>query len=426
MNEQTFSKLIAYAGGRAYIVGGWNRDQLLGKQPKDKDYCVTGFNKSSFINLFPQAKQVIGKKGKQTVDVFLLDIDGVIQEVALARKEVKKGTGYHGFEFHSDENVTIEQDLLRRDLTINAIAYDLEEKRYIYPEGAMDDIKNHILRATSDAFYEDPLRVYRVAVRHAKTGFQVEERTKQMMITASKELPFLPKERVFQELKKALTAEYPDLFFRLLEELGILSIHFKPIADLKGVEQPAKFHPEGDAFEHTMNTVKAMKSMTDDPMMVFCMLVHDVGKALTPIEFLPKHPGHEERGVPVVSKLCGELGVSRNWKKAAKFATENHGRFHVLHQMRSVKVVDLLTEAEKNPLTAEGLAMVGLADARGKGNPQEEHPNYPLAIRAIEEIKQVKGDKSLKGMKAWQDKRNRQAAIIDQIRTIQTEVPQYI
>lgn len=416
MNEINFAKKVANLGGCAYIVGGWNRDVLLGVEPKDKDYCVTGFNQETFLQAFQNAKQVIGKDGEQTVDVFLLDIDSETQEVALARRERKNGTGYHGFEFEADKTVTIEEDLVRRDLTINAIAFDVLEGNYIYPEGAMDDIESGVLRAVSDAFYEDPLRVYRVAVRHAITGFTVEDRTKEMMKQAASELTSVPKERVMQELKKALVSNQPDLFFRLLAELDILSVHFQEISDLMNVPQPVKFHPEGDAFEHTMLVLKAMRDMTEEQSLLFAALVHDLGKGITPIELLPSHHGHEEAGVPLVKSISKRLGVPNKWKKAAIFATAKHGRFHIIHKMKDVKVVDLLTEAERTPLGAKGLVMVALADTRGKDDPEAVHPNAGFALQAIQQIKQVKGKQELEGRKAWDDKRKRQAEIIRNIR----------
>jgi len=416
MNEKAFSKTIINHGGKLYVVGGWVRDTLMDKTPKDKDYCVTGFNREKFLAVFPQAKQVIGEKGKQTVDVFLLNIDDETQEVSLARKEVKTGKGYHGFSFNSDESVTIEEDLERRDITINSIAYDIEKDKYIDPFGGIADVKNRIIKATSEAFYEDPLRVYRIAVRAAITGFNVEERTKEMMIKASEELHLIHKERVVKELEKALTAENPDKFFRLLQELGILQIHFKQVSDLFGVTQPEKYHPEGDAFEHTMQVLVAMSKLTDRVELLYSALVHDLGKAVTPKELLPNHHGHEDEGVPLVKELSEALGVPNKWKDTALFATEYHGKFHRIGEIRDIKVSDLLMKAHKNPIGLDGFAAIGLADTRGKGDPTKEHPYYEFALRAGEEIVKVKGNKEFEGIRARDDKRRRQAAIVKQMK----------
>ena len=417
MNENEFTKTICSNNGKLYVVGGWVRDTLMNKLPKDKDYCVTGFNKEKFLSVFPHVKQVIGEKGKQTVDVFLLDVDGTVQEISLARKEVKTGKGYHGFSFHSDEFVTIEEDLKRRDITINSIAYDIEEDKYIDPYNGIADIKNGVIRATSEAFYEDPLRVYRIAVRASITGFDVEERTKKMMIKASEELHLIHKERVVKELEKAFTAEYPDKFFRLLQELGILQIHFKQVSDLFGVTQPEKYHPEGDAFEHTMQVLVAMSKQTDRVELLYSALVHDLGKGVTPKELLPNHHGHEDEGVPLVKELSEALGVPNKWKDTALFATEYHGKFHRIGEIRDIKVSDLLMKAHKNPIGIDGYAAIGLADTRrGKGDLTKEHPFYEFALKAGQEILKVKGNKEFEGIRARDDKRRRQAAIVKQMK----------
>lgn len=430
MNEKQFAEIIAEKGGRLYRVGGQVRDEILIKLEnahlsheeveekitrtvKDKDYCLVGFDRVSFLETFPKAQQVIGQNGEKTVDVFLLEIDGGKEEIALARQEVKVGEGYHGFEFMSEKTTTIQQDLYRRDLTINSIAQDVLTNEYVDPYGGIQDIQNKVLRATSDAFYEDPLRVYRVAVRYAKmSDFTVEERTKEMMKKASIELKDLKSERVVEELKKALLAKRPDLFFRLLQELDILKIHFPEVAALDGVIQPQQHHPEGDAFEHTMRTMVAMRNNDGSLEEIFCMLMHDVGKALTPKELLPKHHGHEQEGVPLVQTFCERLIVPKTWKKSALFATGKHGKFHKIGEMKAGKIVDLLNEADRTPIGVKGFAKVALADARGKANPDADHPYVTFALRAIEEMKKIKGNKELEGEKARDDKRSRQITVI--------------
>ncbi|WP_310877046.1 HD domain-containing protein [Priestia megaterium] len=416
MKEIEFAEKVNTAGGTTYIVGGWVRDELMNQEPKDKDYCVTGFDKTLFLGTFPEAQQVIGQNGKKNVEVFLLDINGNREEIALARKEIKQGEGYHGFKFISNKDITIEDDLYRRDLTINSMAINILTNELIDPYGGKQDIENKVLRATSEAFYEDPLRVYRVAVRHAKTGFEVDDKTKEMMKIASQELHTVKKERVVQELKKSLTSDNPDKFFRLLQEIEVLDIHFGHLDNLYGVIQPVQHHPEGDAFEHTMRVLTAMRKLTSKEERLFSALVHDLGKGITPKELLPKHHGHESAGVPLVKEMCKELGVPKKWEQAALFATENHGKFHSLGNMRDIRIVDLLNEAEKNPLTVEGFADVALSDSRGKENPNEHHPYYTFALEVIREISKVKGNKELEGLKAKEDKRKRQAAIVKSIK----------
>lgn len=410
--ELEFAKEVAKKDGALYDVGGSVRDYFMGIPCKDHDYCVTGFDNESFLLAFPDAKQVIGQNGEKTVDVFLMHVGEEQVEVALARQEVKTGEGYHGFQYVSTKDITIEKDLYRRDLTINSMARKVLTGEIIDPYGGREDIKNRILRATSDAFYEDPLRVYRVAVRYAKTDFAVEERTKEMMKIAAKELHTVKRERVVAEMEKAFSSKKPDLFFRLLQELDILSVHFPEIDALVGVSQPKEHHPEGDVFEHTMQSLREMRSLTDRKEELYAILSHDVGKALTPTESLPKHHGHEAAGVPVVEMMNKRLGVPTTWKKAAMFATENHGKFHLIGEMKSVKVVDLLTGANRNPLGVKGLANVALADRRGRNNPSVTHPYYDFALAAIEEITKVKGNPELEGKRAGEDKRRRQAEVV--------------
>lgn len=410
-----FALKVKEAGGVLYDVGGGVRDDLLGIPSKDRDYCVTGFTPKSFKKAFPDAQQVIGQDGKKTVYVFLVEITGVRVEVALARKEIKTGSRHGDYEYEV-EGITIETDLYRRDVTINSIARNVLTGEYIDPYGGIEDLKNGIIRATSDAFYEDALRVYRVAVRHAKTGFVVEERTKEMMKKASLELPDISSERVVEELKKAYDSPAPDKFFRLLQELDILHIHFPHLAGLYGVPQPPEHHPEGHTFEHTMRTIVAMKKLSSRYEDMYSISFHDVGKKVTPKELLPKHHGHEEAGVPLVEEMSKSLGVPTSWRKAALYATKYHGKFHRLGEIRDIKIVDFLVEAEKTPLKVEGLAKVALADARGKKDPDATHPYYDFALRAIQEISKVKGNKELEGIKARDDKRRRQAVIIRKLK----------
>ena len=414
--ELEFANEVDRKGGRLYAVGGRVRDYLMGIPWEDNDYCVTGFDNDSFLLAFPSAKQVIGQDGEKMLDVFLVNVGKEQVEVALARQEVKTGKGYHGFLRVSTKDITIEQDLYRRDVKINSIALDILTGEIIDPYGGREDIKNRMLRATSDAFYEDPVRVYRVAVRYAKTEFTVEERTKEMMKTAAKELSEVKRERVVKEMEKAFSSKKPDLFFRLLQELDILSIHFPEIDALVDVSQPIEYHPEGHVFEHTMQSLREMRSLTDRKEELYAILSHDVGKALTPKEELPKHHGHEAAGVPVVENMNKRLGVPTTWKKAATFATEYHGKFHLIGEMKSVKVVDLLTGANRNPLGVEGLANVALADKRGRNNPTVIHPYYDFALAAMEEIAKVKGNPELEGKKAGEDKRRRQGEVVARIK----------
>jgi tRNA nucleotidyltransferase (CCA-adding enzyme) len=409
MKEIEFAHIIKAAGGTAYRVGGSIRNELLGIPAKDRDYCITGLEESLFTTLFPQAKQV-----GASFPVFLLEIDEDSCEVAFARTERKTGVGHQGFEVNFNPNITIEEDLARRDFAMNAIAYDIIEKKYIDPHDGVEDIKDRVIRATSSAFKEDPLRVYRAARFSAQLGFRIHTETFLMMMDSSlqKDMLNLSVERVYEELKKALASKYPHRFFDALKVGECLHVHFKEIHDLIGVEQHPDHHPEGDAYNHTMEVLFEMSKLTDKVERRFAALAHDFGKARTPREEWPKHHGHEEAGILPLHSLSSRLKLPNKWLQAANYGVLNHMRFHRVHEMRHVKIVDMIEGARKTALGVKGLAQLGMADARGRGGLHESHSNYEPFLRWAELISTVKGKKELEGMKAWDDKRKRQAALI--------------
>jgi tRNA nucleotidyltransferase (CCA-adding enzyme) len=386
MNIQEVAIRIKQAGGRLFYVGGGVRDELMGLSVKDKDYCVTGLTQDGFLELFPNAFLA-----GQQFPVFRLSVDGRTTEFALARVERKIAEGHTGFHVESSPEVTIEQDLFRRDLTINAIARDVLTGELVDPFGGQADIQSRVIRAVSDAFSEDPLRVYRAARFHAQFEFDIDDHTLGMMRDLRHELDSLSVERVFAELRKALTVKRPSLFFRALESAGVLDVHFPEIHALIGVPQPVKWHPEGDAFEHSMQVLDAAARHTDRVEVRFAALVHDVGKARTPRDKWPSHHGHEAAGVPVVKGMCKRLKLPVEWCKAASFATEHHMKVHHLNQMKPIKVVDLLTSAHKNPLGVNGFAVVGLADVQGRGNPQVRDENAERMEDMWAYVQQVNG-----------------------------------
>lgn len=277
---QEIAKKIEKAGGRLYLVGGALRDKLLHIEKEDEDYCVTGLSLEKFQALFPDSK-IQGKD----FPVFILNQ----KEIALARKERKIGKGHKAFSFLTDETITIEQDLARRDITINSMAQDVLTKKVIDPFGGQNDLKRRIIRKTTDAFSEDPLRVYRVARFAATLGFSVEQGTLKMMENLKEELNSLSKERVFVEFKKALASQKPSIFFEVLKKANILNVHFEEIANLIGQIQPEKYHPEGDSYKHTLIVVDHSSEVTKDLAIRFSCLVHDLGKGVTKKEMLPHH-----------------------------------------------------------------------------------------------------------------------------------------
>ncbi len=386
MDILEIAQIINRKGGRLYFVGGGVRDQLMGCEPSDQDYCVTGIALSQFAELFPHAFLT-----GQAFPVFRMPTERAMGEFALARKERKISPGHQGFATTSSIDVTIEQDLERRDITINAMAIDVLTNRIFDPFGGQQDLANRLIRAVSHAFAEDPLRVYRTARIRAQFEFEIEQSTMIMMHNLKNELPALSAERVFTETKKALRTEKPSLFFRTLQTVRVLDVHFSEIASLHGVLQPERYHPEGDAFEHTMQALDACAALTNRAEVRFSVLVHDVGKGITPREKWPAHHGHESRGVPLVKQLCKRLKAPTAWTNAASFATEHHMKVHILHRMRSQKIVDLLTKAQRNPLGVEGLSTVGIADVRGRNNPDASNENARLLLEMWRQIQTVNG-----------------------------------
>lgn len=309
---------INRAGGRLFLVGGAIRDKLLKKKESDEDYCVVNLSEEEFINLFPNANT----RGKAFM---VFDLEG--KEFALARKETKNGKGHKEFSIISNKQITIEEDLERRDITINSIAQDVLTGEIIDPFGGMEDLKNGIIRGTSKHFIEDPLRVYRVARFAASFNFKVEPSTIKMMHSLKEELNSLSRERVFAEFRKALETDKPSIFFNVLKEADVLDIHFKEIYDLIGAIQPLKYHPEGDSYNHTMLALDNSVRLTKRDDIRFCTLVHDLGKGRTPKEMYPHHYGHEKAGVEPLKSLCKRIGVSNAWYKMRKnFCTGTYER----------------------------------------------------------------------------------------------------
>lgn len=309
------AKRIEQTGGRLYAVGGAVRDKIIGKENKDEDYCVTGITKADFIQIFPEAKY----QGK-FFGVFILEN----KEFAIARTEEKTGIGHKKFTVETNKNITIEEDLKRRDITVNAIAQDVLTGKIIDPYHGVKDIKNRTIKAVSKAFCEDPLRVYRACRFAAEFGFEVEENTLEMMYSLKDELLSLSKERVFDELRKALRTDRPSIFFEVLKKAKVLDVHFKEIYDLIGAVQPEKYHPEGDSYNHTMIALDNSAKITKDEKIRFATLVHDLGKGRTPKEMYPHHYGHEERGVEPLRELARRIGIPTLWKDCAVTAIKEH------------------------------------------------------------------------------------------------------
>ncbi len=359
---------------KVYLVGGAVRDKLLNITPKEKDWVVVGASPQTMLDL--NYKQV----GKD-FPVFLHP--DTHEEYAIARTERKTAAGYHGFEFIANKAVTLEQDLLRRDLTINAIAED-NNGNLIDPYNGIIDVKNKVLRHVSPAFSEDPVRILRTArftARFAHLGFTVADETMMLMkkIVDSGEVNALVAERVWQELVKALSEKTPSRFFEVLRECGALAAILPEINNLFGVPQPEKWHPEIDTGIHTMMVLEQAAKLSNAPEVRFAALTHDLGKATTPANILPSHHGHEERGAKLTKLLCKRLKAPKKYRDLAVMTAKYHTICHTIRELKPSTIVKKLAamDAYRKPLRFEQFLMACEADSKGRTD-QENSP-YPQA-----------------------------------------------
>ena len=360
---------------QTYLVGGAVRDKMLGRAVVDRDYVVVGAT--------PDDMRAAGYKtvGKD-FPVFLHPDSG--EEYALARTERKSGHGYHGFSFDADASVTLEEDLVRRDLTINAIAQDAHGQ-LIDPHGGVRDIEQRVLRHVSPAFVEDPVRLLRVArfaARFAPLGFTVAEQTMALMrqmVTAG-EVNHLVPERVWAEMRKALGEAQPSAFLKVLRSSGALAVLLPEVDALYGVPQRAEYHPEIDTGNHLERVLDmAARMAPGDDLVGFCALCHDLGKALTPADVLPRHIGHEQAGVAPLRALCARLKVPTEHAALAELVCRHHLNAHRALELKPSTVLTLLLalDALRRPPRLEVFLAACEADARGRLG-FEDRP-YPQA-----------------------------------------------
>lgn len=354
-----------------YLVGGAVRDSLLGLPIKDRDWVVVGATPQQLLDLGYQA---VGKD----FPVFLHP--QTKEEYALARTERKTGPGYTGFECYFGSEVTLEQDLSRRDLTINAMAEDTQGN-LVDPCGGQSDIQHKLLRHVSDAFVEDPLRVLRVArflARFHALGFTIAEPTMALMQTlaAGDELQQLTPERVWQETEKAFSESSPWRYFEALRECHGLEKVFPEIDALFGVPQPEKHHPEVDTGVHVMMCLQAAckllqkhnVSVEERTSVLFAVLCHDLGKALTPDHLLPKHHGHEDVSEHLTKKLCKRLKVPNSSKRLAMIVARYHTHCHRAFDLKPATIMRLLEGMDyfRRPATLDLFTLACKADAQGR------------------------------------------------------------
>ena len=325
--------------GVTYLVGGAVRDQLLGRQQGDRDYVVVGSTPEAMV---AAGFQPVGEH----FPVFLHP--KTKEEYALARCERKSGHGYRGFTFFADESVTLQDDLKRRDLTINAMAMD-DNGEIIDPYGGRDDLASKTLRHVSDAFAEDPVRVLRVARFAARLpDFTIANSTQKLMrqMVTNGETNHLQRERVWQELARGLCEPKPSKMVEALAGCGALQAILPEVAALKDIPERLDYHPEGNTYIHTLMVVDAAAARGQSLGERFAALLHDIGKAQTPAEILPSHHGHEKRSAVLVRQLCERMQPPHKAAELAELAAGEHGNVHQVFDMRIPKVVDLLTRTD--------------------------------------------------------------------------------
>jgi tRNA nucleotidyltransferase (CCA-adding enzyme) len=367
-----------------YLVGGAVRDELLGLQPKERDWVVVGST--------PEALTARGyRQVGASFPVFLHPDSG--EEYALARTERKQGHGYHGFAVDFHPGVSLEEDLQRRDLTINAIARD-ERGELIDPFGGLQDLQDRVLRHVSPAFREDPLRVLRVArfaARFAPLGFRVHPSTMELMreLSDSGELEHLVPERTWSEVAAAMASARPGVFVEVLRDCGALAALLPEVDALFGVPQPEQHHPEIDSGVHVLMAMNLAAQSGWSPEVVFALLLHDLGKGLTPRSEWPSHIGHEERGMPLVRAVCERLRAPNAYTGLALRVCALHLRCHRILEMKPGTVMRLIEQADllRRPEMLKDFARACEADYRGrKGRAERPYPQAEHLSKALDAV----------------------------------------
>lgn len=372
---------------KIYRVGGAVRDKLLNYFSDENDWLVVGATPEKMVEL---GYLPVGND----FPVFIKPDTG--EEYALARTERKSGHGYGGFTFHAAADVSLEEDLVRRDLTINAMAEDDDGQLYD-PYKGQADLDKKILRHVSEAFTEDPLRVLRVArfaARYHHLGFTIAPETMELMtaIASSGELDYLVAERVWKETERALGERSPDIYIEVLRQCGALDVLFPEVSRLFGVPQRADYHPEIDTGIHTLMALQQSVRLSHSSKIRFAVLVHDLGKGITPDHVLPSHRGHEARGVPLVNDLCDRFKVPNDVRQLALVVTEYHLMCHKAQELKPETIVNLLkgVGALKSRDRLEDFILCCEADARGRtGFEDRAYPSSDYLRAAVDGISNI-------------------------------------
>ncbi|KPK55889.1 MAG: multifunctional CCA addition/repair protein [Gammaproteobacteria bacterium] len=364
-----------------YLVGGAVRDELLGLPVGERDWVVVGAT--------PEEMTTAGfRPVGRDFPVFLHPDTG--EEYALARTERKTGRGYRGFQVHASPDVTLEQDLARRDLTVNALARDTSG-HLIDPYNGARDLTDRILRHVSPAFVEDPVRVLRVArfaARFREEGFRVAPETMDLMreMVAAGEVDALVPERVWQETRRALETDRPDVFIETLRSCGALVRIYPEIDRLFGVPQPARWHPEIDTGVHLLMVMREAARLTSSSRVRFAALVHDLGKGATPTDRLPGHRGHEEKGAEMVAEMAARLRIPNEFRDLGILTARYHGLAHRALELRPGTVLRLLERADalRRPERFAEFLLACEADMRGrKGFSERPYPQASLLASCL-------------------------------------------
>jgi len=372
---------------KTYLVGGAVRDKLLKRAIKDRDYLVVGATVDQMLSL---GYQQVGKD----FPVFLHP--DTKDEYALARTEKKQGQGYSGFSCYFSPDVTIEEDLKRRDLTVNAMAMDNSGK-IIDPYHGQKDLDERILRHVSDAFIEDPLRVLRVArfsARYHSYGFTIANETLSLMsqLSESGELTSLVAERIWQEMQRSLTEEHPEVFFEVLHQCQALKVLWPELDVLWGIPNPALWHPEICSGIHTMMVLQQAVKLSNKTSVRFAALCHDLGKGVTPSALWPSHKGHEQTGLPLVEKICQQLKIPTQYKQLALKVCEFHLHCHKAFELKTSTLLSIFNQLDvwRKPQEFDDFLIACKADFLGrKGFENRPYPQelyLKAAMQAATEV----------------------------------------